>query len=918
MWANPYAVKPPSTERVKKPDERKAKRAEINRERVNKLKEEREFLKGIKHAHSLEQLDHIRVKIKEDEENRFLQLQSARSQQQSARSHHSDHQDVDGAARYRTIAKLPGTAVRAIEPTQGGSTLWTAEEDGTVGIRNGQSGALVYTIERAADGVTVEVLHSAGNLMWVGLSNGGIRIYDQVVYILSFEAARHAQSVTAFAPTFDAKMFSASMDGSVVKWDSEAREYALLGELRDTAFAARSLVCYGYHLFVGFDSALVRSFDAETLAPIKEFRGHTNIISSLAVLDGFLCSGSDDGTVRVWDIQEAVEVQLLSGSASSVAGATSAGVTTLMVDDKGHRLWAADKEGAVFVYDCPIASPITLLCSTPPSGEPVVTLKGFAAYDAITLWSLGSNGINYIWTSTKNHAEDAVRQSIAAMDHIIEQDQKELARWHELIRTLLAVAERLRRTASRQLEEGNGQIHRGAVFGQWHSWTLHRQFSAQRQRFCAALEKRTSHQTLSQYLHKWATSLQAGKRRRQRLAATAVMQSTAQGIAVLQQFHKLQAFYRHMRRLAVRREQAQSAAGHAGRRLLGRYFRVLLAFRDECIAKRHARRRAEVMERWSLNTVVKQTFARWTKATAKMKGRVRRQAVAQALHGQSGRDTYLRYYCRWLRLLSARRVARMAIKQLQYVTESTNALLISSYFAKWTKYSADRIDERRRSDIAQGTSRAAILQTDVDKVQHLLRRRELVDAAQALIDKARADLQRKLLKRTQIEEDCCELRDAIAAKREAATARAKTLSEQVDDLIATLKSRVLNLHQDYVFICKTTEKSKSIAASKMFLEAHLAVKRIVVQLTRQVHLLPSQVWPLTYSGIRKMPGHAVESVLAALKAMIVTFDVMTPDDRAALMTDEEISLNAHWLLAIADHCVAMRLKKLGASAFRVK
>jgi hypothetical protein len=89
--------------------------------------------------------------------------------------------------------------------------------------------------------------------MWTGFDDGSIRIYDQVVYILAFEASRHTQTVTAFAETFDGRMFSASLDGSVVKWDSEVREFALIGELRDTSHA-RHLRATACNLFVGFDS----------------------------------------------------------------------------------------------------------------------------------------------------------------------------------------------------------------------------------------------------------------------------------------------------------------------------------------------------------------------------------------------------------------------------------------------------------------------------------------------------------------------------------------------------------------------------------------------------------------------------------------------------------------------------------------
>ena len=241
-------------------------------------------------------------------------------------------------------------SIRCLELTQGGATIWTGDNDGTISIRNGMTGEVVHHIP-ASGGLYVDSLFATEKHMWVGMNDGTVRIYDHLVYILVSEATFHKGSVTCFTSTFDGKVFSASSDASIVKWDTEANSFALMTKILGSSTSMiRCMACYGYNLFTGGDDMVIRCMDTEAGSgqELRDFVGHTDAVNCLIVQDGYLFSGSKDNTIRAWNMEHGECIWELGATGGP---SHEAPVTAFIGDVVAHRFWSADANGIIHVWE---------------------------------------------------------------------------------------------------------------------------------------------------------------------------------------------------------------------------------------------------------------------------------------------------------------------------------------------------------------------------------------------------------------------------------------------------------------------------------------------------------------------------------------------------------------------------------------
>jgi len=153
-----------------------------------------------------------------------------------------------------------------------------------------------------------------GALAAIGEENGKIRIYDSATGQQARTLNNHTGPVTALRFTADkAKLVSVSQDKSIRVWN--VADGMQVGMVEAPApLQAVALVSEGKLIATGGGDNVIRLWDlaavtaaekpAEPLKPVKEIPGHTGPVTALQTFGAGaeLVSGSQDGTVRVWNV----------------------------------------------------------------------------------------------------------------------------------------------------------------------------------------------------------------------------------------------------------------------------------------------------------------------------------------------------------------------------------------------------------------------------------------------------------------------------------------------------------------------------------------------------------------------------------------------------------------------------------------
>ena len=210
-------------------------------------------------------------------------------------------------------------------------------------VLDAQSGKVLCSLvgQRSVRGLAIqEAVHSAGSLCLAALDgehvatggkDGSVKVWSMTEdsgglgrQRYRYTLCGHKDWVTALALLSDGRLASGSLDGSVCLWQcggarrSEAPEVVLEQRARVHALAALA----GGRLAVGCDSGRVSLWDARgECEHVGALEGHEGCVTALAALPmGMLASGSQDRTVRVWQLGTRACVVVLEGHTAAVRG----------------------------------------------------------------------------------------------------------------------------------------------------------------------------------------------------------------------------------------------------------------------------------------------------------------------------------------------------------------------------------------------------------------------------------------------------------------------------------------------------------------------------------------------------------------------------------------------------------------------
>nr|CAD1831831.1 unnamed protein product [Ananas comosus var. bracteatus] len=195
-------------------------------------------------------------------------------------------------------------------------------------------------------------ISACGNFAVLGTEGGWIERFNlqsgisRGSYIDTLEprqCAHDGEVVGIACDATNSSLISAGYHGDIKVWDFKSRGLKARQEV------GRSLVKFVYHRVNGLlatvaDDMVLRLFDVVALRMVRNFEGHTDRVTDLCFSeDGkWLLSSGMDGTLRIWDIILARQIDAICVDASITALSLSPSMDVLAtthVDQNGVYLW---------------------------------------------------------------------------------------------------------------------------------------------------------------------------------------------------------------------------------------------------------------------------------------------------------------------------------------------------------------------------------------------------------------------------------------------------------------------------------------------------------------------------------------------------------------------------------------------------
>ena len=266
------------------------------------------------------------------------------------------------------IATLRGhsDAVSSVSFSSDGATLASGSWDRTVKLWDGKSGGLIVTLEGHTGEVTSVSFSSGGTTLASGSRDGTIKLWDVGTRGVIGTLEDHTSRVNAVALSPNGSILASAgdrPDNTVKLWDVAAREPVAALEGHAYKVSSVSFSSDGKILASGSDDGTVKFWDVETESVSYYLSGHTSLPSGPSVQpvsfapDGkTLASGSKDGVVGLWDVGTgrnidrfgalAFQGQASRGAAPLVAAVSFSRDETKLAADTGTRI-----DGTIHLWD---------------------------------------------------------------------------------------------------------------------------------------------------------------------------------------------------------------------------------------------------------------------------------------------------------------------------------------------------------------------------------------------------------------------------------------------------------------------------------------------------------------------------------------------------------------------------------------
>lgn len=247
----------------------------------------------------------------------------------------------DGS-NYRQLNGHTG-AVRSISFMPEENKFFTSGSDGKVISWNLANGTpqIIFEDDQIMD---IIITSQDGNLLACGSDKAEIRIFPADGAGMSFVLNGHSAKIKSLVFTPDNKyLFSSAIDGSLLKWDLDSKEYT---ELINEGGIANSLDVSpsGIYLAAAESNGEVQIWDIQTsekLNTINSEKGLVNVVRFSE--DGTLAVGYENGDVDLWDIESTTITAEINGH--------NATVTDIRFNTKSKQMASSGLDGYVKLWN---------------------------------------------------------------------------------------------------------------------------------------------------------------------------------------------------------------------------------------------------------------------------------------------------------------------------------------------------------------------------------------------------------------------------------------------------------------------------------------------------------------------------------------------------------------------------------------
>ncbi|KEG12603.1 hypothetical protein DQ04_01581000 [Trypanosoma grayi] len=759
----------------------------------------------------------------------------------------------------------------------------------------------------------------------------------------------------------DGTTVSGSRDMALVRWDKEEKNFEAITRIVGVSQTHQALTCMTAFdanvVLCGSMAGSILAVDCASGVQVAALRGHTSRVNALVVMEDLLFSASEDGYVNVWNTRsdEPRPALAFQQSCKLLKRIPVQLAVRDMVPHEGSRsLWVSYADGLVERWsanpddDFGVEQVIREAFINPNESQTqrheVVSLQCVGTLETMRVLALGSNGVSKVWCGHRNVVEDALQHSINQMHDIITQDTTEAAAWEQKAIALKRKEVQRKQKYSALLS----RLHaRRLLFGYYTRWRMrlksHLLRGRQQEEICLNLEERHQFHLLRRYfamwcgfydreqrrlrrqlialalerfshlswvarvLSRWKEAVSCRKMRRQQDKVLTVLTRVSTGV-LLSKFFARWRCYGNMRRGTLPEGKLAIVVAKARQRVMRQAYEDWTLAHAQRVAKKatvssgeagpitkrapYAGGFAEAYAKVTMERERRRIFTAWRRWYDRRRRMISLRAMATAKEAHSHRITMQRRFLFWQLFCQQRRLDTLA-REVQDV-EARLRLAEETHADIFDKLQLQkRVDQLRRQHEAERRQ----LQEDLARAQKLIAERDVI---------------RRSLDRG----------DGIGADDEISGTASHTLfapsvlrqlpvEEAMAFVMTRLKGIVLNTYTDMPLFRQIKDRLRcGTTAAVVFLEGFHEVKRLVVNLSKKpvgATWRSGERWPLHTEALEGLPLHPCTTVVQAIKAMVVAYDMVgVADVESVAATREEIVANADLLFALWRACYAAR------------